>query len=77
VACVATAKGGQESLKKDLPALRTFSGPKGKDSGAGWQMVSPAADDFEETAIKVCELIARRDPRIGKIPPLKKRKNPK
>ena len=74
---IATARGWQESLKKDLPGLRTFSGLKEKDSGAGWQLVSVAADDFEEMAIKVCELIARRDPRIGKIPPLKKRKNPK
>lgn len=74
---IATAKGGQESLKKDLPMLRTLSGPKGKDSGAGWQMIPAAADDFEEAAIKVCKLIAHRDPRIGKIPPLKKRRNSK
>ncbi len=74
---IATARGEQESLKKELPALRTFSGLKEKDSGAGWQLISPEADDFEETAIRVCELIARRDPRIGKIPPLKKRKNQK
>ncbi len=74
---IATAKGGQESLKKEMPALRTFSGLKEKDSVTGWQMIPAAADDFEETAIRVCELIARRDPRIGKIPPLKKRKSRK
>ncbi|HTI89601.1 MAG TPA: hypothetical protein VL727_03380 [Puia sp.] len=71
---IATAKGGHESLKKELPALRTFSGLKEKDSGTGWQMIPATADDLEETAIKVCELIVRRDPRIGKIPPLKRKK---
>jgi hypothetical protein len=71
---IATAKGGQESLKQEVPALRMVSGPKAKGSGTGWQMIPAAADDFEETAIKVCELIARRDARIGKISRIKKRK---
>jgi hypothetical protein len=71
---IATAKGGHESLKKELPALRRFSGLKETDSGNGWQMIPVTADDFEETAIRVCELIARRDPRIGKIPPMKRKK---
>jgi hypothetical protein len=70
---IATARGGQESLKKALPALRTVSGPKAKNPETGWQMISATADDFEETAIRVCELIIRRDPRIGKIPPLKRK----
>lgn len=70
---IATARGGHESLKKELPALRRFSGLKEKDSGNGWQMIPATADDFEKTAIRVCELIVRRDPRIGKIPPLKRK----
>ena len=74
---IATAKGGQESLKKELPVLRMIAGPKTKESGAGWQMIPVAADDFEAAAIRVCELIVRRDPRIGKIPPLKKRRGKK
>ena len=71
---IATAKGGHESLKKELPVLRRFSGLKETDSGNGWQMIPVTADEFEETAIKICELIARRDPRIGKIPPLKRKR---
>lgn len=70
---VATARGGQESLKKALPALRTVSGLKAKNPETGWQMISATADDFEETAIRVCELIVSRDPRIGKIPPIKRK----
>ena len=74
---IATAKGGQESLKKELPVLRMIAGPKTKKPGAGWQMIPVAADGFEAAAIRVCELIVRRDPRIGKIPPLKKRRGKK
>ena len=70
---IATARGGQESLKKVLPSLRAVSGPKTKDPETGWQMISATADDFEETAIRVCEMIVSRDPRIGKIPPLKRK----
>lgn len=70
---IAAARGGQESLKKDLPALLMVSGLKAKKSETGWLMISAAADGFEETAIRVCELIVRRDPRIGKIPPLKRK----
>jgi hypothetical protein len=73
---IATAKGGQESLKKELPVLRMISGLK-KEAGAGWQMIPAAADDFEEAAIRICELIVRRDPRIGKIPPVRKRRGKK
>jgi hypothetical protein len=69
---VATNKGHQKSLKKDFPVLRSFAGPKSADSGTGWQMIPAEADDFEATAIRICELIVRRDPRIGKIPVPKK-----
>ncbi len=43
---VATNKGQQESLKKELPVLRAFSGPKSRDSGNGWQMIPKDAPDF-------------------------------
>ena len=33
-----------------------------------WQVLPVDAPDFEESALRACELIAARDPRIGKIP---------
>jgi hypothetical protein len=74
---VATSKGQQESLKKELPVLRAFSGPTSRDTGNGWQIIPKDAADFESAAIRVCELIVHRDPRIGKIPvpPKKRQKN--
>jgi hypothetical protein len=40
----------------------------------GWQVLPADAADFEEAALRACELIVRRDPRIGKIPKAKKAK---
>jgi hypothetical protein len=34
----------------------------------GWQVLPADAADFEEAALRACELIAARDPRIGKVP---------
>jgi hypothetical protein len=34
----------------------------------GWQVLPVDAPDFEESALAACELIAARDPRIGKVP---------
>ncbi len=34
----------------------------------GWQVLPADAADFEEAAMRACELILARDPRIGKVP---------
>jgi hypothetical protein len=34
----------------------------------GWQMLPSDAPDFEEAALRACELILAGDPRIGKTP---------
>jgi hypothetical protein len=41
----------------------------------GWQVLSADAPDFESAALRACELIIARDPRIGKVP--KGRRPPK
>jgi hypothetical protein len=60
---------GHASLKAELPGLRPYpgSGPGKKDNG--WLHIPPEADNFEQLAIRICEMIVHRDPRIGKIPP--------
>jgi hypothetical protein len=60
---------GHESLRTELPGLRPYpgSGPGKKDNG--WLLIPPEADNFEQLAIRICEMIVHRDPRIGKIPP--------
>ena len=43
----------------------------------GWQNLPADSPDFEEAAIKACELVLRGDGRIGKIPDRKKEAKPK
>jgi hypothetical protein len=69
---IATTIEHHESLKEELPNMRSI-GVLGKGV-TGWQILPADAPDFEESALHVCELIAQRDPRIGKIPKSKKRR---
>jgi hypothetical protein len=39
----------------------------GKDV-TNWQVLPVDAPDFEEAALRACELVVARDPRIGKVP---------
>jgi hypothetical protein len=41
----------------------------------GWQVLPAGAKDFEETALRACELVLAGDQRIGKVPGAK-RKSP-
>jgi hypothetical protein len=68
---ITTAPEYHESLKKIFPAMRSIKlfGEK----TTSWQILPEDADDFEESAMKACELILKNDPRIGKIP---KKKSP-
>lgn len=69
---LATTREHHESLRREFPHMRSI-GVLGKDV-TGWQLLPTGAPDFEESALRACELIAVRDPRIGKIP---KRRNPR
>jgi hypothetical protein len=64
---IAAGKGASTSLKQEIPALRSFSGPKSKKKESSWLMIPVDANDFEEAAIRICDLIVHHDPRIGKI----------
>lgn len=66
---IATHPEFHSSLKKDFPSLTHISlfGEKG-----AWQILPEKSDDFEESVLRLCELILKRDPRIGKIPKAKK-----
>jgi hypothetical protein len=63
---LATIPDHHESLRKDFPNMRSI-GAIGKDV-TGWQVLPADSDDFEETALRACELVLGRDPRIGKVP---------
>jgi hypothetical protein len=71
---IATAIEHHESLRREFPRMRSV-GVLGKDV-TGWQVLPSEEPDFEEMALRACELVIAGDPRIGKTPGAK-RKRPK
>jgi hypothetical protein len=69
---VATTPEHHESLRQDLPSLRSIGvlGP----GITGWQILPLSEPDFEEAVSRACELVLNGDPRIGKIPKPRKLK---
>jgi len=62
---LATEKKHHESLKIELPGFGGFT-VKGYEHQGNWLFLRDDFDDFEGTAIKVCELISHGDLRIGR-----------
>jgi len=71
---LATTREHHQSLRRDFPSMRSIS-VLGKDV-TGWQVLPSDAPDFEEAALRACEFVAARDPRIGKVPKSAARKRP-
>jgi len=63
---LATTKDHHESLRREFPNMRSIR-VLGKGV-TGWQVLPADAPDFEEAALRACERILARDPRIGKVP---------
>lgn len=63
---LATTEEHHESLRREFPNMRSIQ-VFGKKV-TGWQVLPADAPDFEEAALRACELIAARDPRIDKVP---------
>jgi hypothetical protein len=63
---LATTEEHHESLRREFPSMRSIR-LLGKKV-TGWQVLPAGAADFEEAALRACELILGKDPRIGKVP---------
>ncbi len=61
------------SLTKNFPALRVIDMFKQRAFN-DWLKLPETADGFEELALELCGLVAKRDTRIGKIPKGRKKK---
>lgn len=56
-----------ESLRREFPQLpRRYFWKSGK-SGSGWVILASKVEEFEEYALRACELILRGDQRIGRV----------
>lgn len=60
-------------MKREFTMLRGVSFFEDPDSA--WQVLPESEPEFEEIALKLCALIRKRDPRIGRVP--KKKSKPK
>ena len=63
---LATTPDHHESLQREFPRMRSIQLFEKKVTA--WQVLPVDAPDFEEAALRACDLILARDPRIGKIP---------
>jgi hypothetical protein len=68
---LATAAEHHESLRREFPNMRSLR-VFGTDE-TSWQVLPAGAPDFEEAALRACELVGARDVRIGKVPKKKRR----
>jgi hypothetical protein len=69
---LATTEEHHDSLRREFPNMRSiqvFEKPV-----TGWQVLPADAPDFEESAMRACELVLARDSRIGKIPKARRSK---
>jgi len=63
---LATTPEHHASLAREFPYMRSIK-VLGKPV-TGWQVLPADAPDFEEAALRACELVVVGDPRIGKVP---------
>jgi len=68
-----TTEEHHESLRREFPNMRSIG--MLRTGVTSWQILPANAPDFEEAALRACELIVAGDPRIGKVP--KSRRRPK
>jgi hypothetical protein len=64
---VATTVEHHATLRRVMPSLRSIAVLAG-GGVTGWQLLPADSDDFEESALLACELVKKRDVRIGKTP---------
>jgi hypothetical protein len=63
---LATTEEHHQNLAREFPSMRSIQLFGNKITG--WQVLPADAPDFEQAALRACELILARDPRIGKVP---------
>jgi hypothetical protein len=68
---LATTIEHHESLQREFLNMRSIQ-MFGKEV-TGWQVLPADAPDFEEMALRACELVIAGDPRIGKVPGTRRR----
>ena len=63
---LATSRKHHSSLRREFPRMRSIR--LLSKNLTNWQILPVDAPDFEASALRACELILARDPRIGRTP---------
>jgi hypothetical protein len=63
---LATTEEHHQSLRREFPNMRSIQ--VFQKEVTAWQVLPVDAPDFEEAALRACDLIVAGDPRIGKVP---------
>ena len=63
---LATTEEHHQSLRREFPNMRSIQAFGKKLTG--WQVLPADTQDFEEAAMRACELVLAGDPRIGRVP---------
>jgi hypothetical protein len=71
---IATSKEHHESLRKEFPGMHSVYILSDGKNETDWQMIHVDDDDFEPQVTRLCEMILKNDPRIGRIPKVKKKR---
>ncbi|MDB4923313.1 hypothetical protein [Mucilaginibacter sp.] len=66
---ISTKREDHASLKAKIPAITDFVFDEGETFDIAWLLLSDSHDDFETAAIQLCELVSRKDKRVGKVTP--------
>jgi hypothetical protein len=64
------------SLRRQFPNMRSIK-VLGKKKVTGWQVLPADAPDFEQAALRACDLVLAADSRIGKIPGARSKSSPR
>ena len=70
---IATLHEHHASLKKTFPSMHSVSVLNNGVGETAWQMIPANANDFESSVLELCQLIRRKDERIGRVPKKKKK----
>ena len=70
---IATTHEDHESLRKIFPSMQSVAILNNGVGETAWQMIPVSANDFESSVLELCQLIRRKDKRIGRVPKKKKK----
>ena len=68
---LATAEEHHKSLLREFPHMRSIR--LFGTAITSWQVLPADVGDFEASAMRACELVLARDPRIGRVPSTRRR----